>query len=165
MTLKSLLIVSFYYHCLKSSFIYKTILNSFISWLNRARATFKLLTSICNTFSLKFSTIVTLNWKTVPKGFCRKKPSPSLLLTLLYYIAKPNAMIYKICTLSPEFSEEKLYAQHVQHSWGWLFLWRNSQRDHRSSMFCLRPHGGLLANYSARQVMQSKIGQSIDLIM
>lgn len=49
------------------------------------------------TLSLKFSTIVTLNWKTVPKVcFCRKKPSPSLLLTLLYYISKPNVMIYKI---------------------------------------------------------------------
>lgn len=49
------------------------------------------------TLSLKFSTIVTLNWKTVPKvRFCRKKHSPSLLLTLLYYISKPNVMIYKI---------------------------------------------------------------------
>lgn len=52
---------------------------------------------ICNTFSLKFSTIETLNWKTVPKVyFCRKKTSPSLLLTLLYYILKPNMTIYKI---------------------------------------------------------------------
>lgn len=50
-------------------------------------------------------------------------------------------------TLSLEFSEDILHAHNVHHPWGWLFLWRNSQSDHKSSLFCLRLYNGLLANY------------------
>lgn len=122
----------------------------------------KLLTSICNTFSLKFSITETLNWKTVSKiCFCRKKTSPFLLFTLLYYVLKPNVMIYKIFM---HIVTWVLWRESVRSMCSTLLRMtvpsKKSSKGHRSNMFYLRSHNGLLANYSTRQVMQSKTGQT-----
>lgn len=150
MTPKSLLIMSFYYYCLKKPLYLQNYLKFIFMAEQRERAaSTELLTSICNICLLTISTVVTELENQLQKfAFAERS-----LLHLSYW---PCSTMYQSqlwwyarypCTLSLEFSEDIRHAQDVHRSWGWLFLWRNCQNDHKSNMFRLRPHDGFPANY------------------